>query len=155
MKRVRILVWCSSVAAATTLTVLTSLTVRAAPDGGPASIAAGDLKEWLTYIASDDLQGRAVYSAGLGLAAGYIGEHLRAWGVTPAGDVGSYLQTVRVLGVKATSRSTVIVQVGKETRTFEDGDATLFPKNAGAKWRLTVNRVEFAVRPRPTAGEAR
>src|SRR6478735_1073349 len=63
MKRVRILVWCSSVAAATTLAVLTSLIVRAAPDGGPASIAMGDLKEWLTYIASDDLQGRAVYSA--------------------------------------------------------------------------------------------
>ncbi len=71
-----------------------------AASGGPASIKSDDLKEWLTYIASDELQGRAVFSAGLGLAAGYIAEHLRVWGVKPAGDAPSYLQTVRVLGVK-------------------------------------------------------
>ena len=37
--------------------------------GGIASIQQGLLKEWLTYIASDELQGRATYSEGLGLAA--------------------------------------------------------------------------------------
>ena len=42
---------------------------------------------------------------GLGLAAGYIQDHLRAWGVQPAGDAGSYLQTARVLSIRATSRS--------------------------------------------------
>jgi hypothetical protein len=115
-----------------------------AASGGPASIRSDDLKEWLTYIASDELQGRAVFSAGLGLAAGYIVEHLRAWGVRPAGDPPSYLQTVRVLGVKSTSRSTITVQVGNETRTFTDGDAVTFPANAGGKQRFTTSRVEFA-----------
>src|SRR5213593_2654079 len=43
--------------------VLAALPV--AVSGGPASIKSDDLKEWLTYIASDDLQGRAVFSAGL------------------------------------------------------------------------------------------
>src|SRR6202035_3816908 len=112
--------------------------------GGPASIKGDDLKEWLTYIASDELQGRAVFSAGLGLAAGYIADHLRVWGVKPAGDAQSYLQTVRVLGVKSTSRSTITVQVGSETRTFADGDVITFPRNAGGKQRFTINRVEFA-----------
>jgi hypothetical protein len=115
-----------------------------AASGGPASITSTDLREWLTYIASDELQGRAVFSAGLGLAAGYIAEHLRVWGVKPAGDPPSYLQTVRVLGVKSTSRSTITVQVGGETRTFADGDAIAFPKSAGGKQRFTIDRVEFA-----------
>jgi hypothetical protein len=115
-----------------------------AASGGPASINGDDLKEWLTYIASDELQGRAVFTEGLGLAAGYIADHLRVWGVKPAGDPSSYLQTVRVLGVKSTSRSTITVQVGGETRTFADGDAIIFPRNAGGKQRFTVNRVEFA-----------
>ena len=82
--------------------------------------------------------------AGFGLAAGYVADHLRAWGVKPAGDHGSYLQTVRVLGVKTTSRSTVTVTVNGETRTFADGDGITFPKNMGGKRRFTVDRVEFA-----------
>jgi hypothetical protein len=112
--------------------------------GGPPAIKSEDLKEWLTYIASDELQGRAVFSEGLGLAAGYITEHLRVWGIEPAGDPSSYLQTVRVLGVKSTSHSTITVQVGSETRTFADGDAVMFPRNAGGKQRVTITRVEFA-----------
>jgi len=147
MNRVRIPHWLVSVAVAAGLAaamVSSARTLSAATSGGRSSIVAGDLKEWLTFVASDDLQGRAVFSAGLGLAAGYIGDHLRAWGVTPAGDAGSYLQTVRVLGVKAKSHSGVTVQVGGETRTFEDGDEITFPRNAGAKHRFTVDRVEFA-----------
>ena len=58
---------------------LASVSVRAA--GGLSSIKSQDLREWLTYIASDELQGRAVYSTGLGLAAAYVGDHVRAWGL--------------------------------------------------------------------------
>src|SRR4051794_41871581 len=60
--------------------------------GGLASIKPPDLKTWLTYIASDELQGRQVFSEGLGLAAGYIQAHLQAWGVKPAGDHGGDFQ---------------------------------------------------------------
>jgi Peptidase family M28 len=108
------------------------------------SIKADDLKEWLSYIASDELKGRATYSAGLDLAAAYIGDHLRAWGVKPAGDNHSFLQTVRVLGVKSTSRSSVTVTVAGETRTYHDGAGVTFPKNSGVSRALTVRRVEFA-----------
>ena len=74
--------------------------------GGAASIAAPDLREWLSYLASDELQARPVFSEGFGLAAGYIADRLRTRGVKPAGDPGHYLQTVRVLAVKTTSHST-------------------------------------------------
>jgi hypothetical protein len=115
-----------------------------AGSGQAGAIKSLDLRDWLTYISSDELEGRAVFSTGFGLAAGYISDHLRAWGVKPAGDRGSYLQTVRVLGVKTTSRSTVSVTVNGETRTFADGEAITFPRNMGGKRVLTLERVEFA-----------
>ena len=64
--------------------------------GGRASIDTTDLKSWLTYIASDELEGRSVYTEGLGLAAGYIQDHLREWGVTPRGDNGGRSEERRV-----------------------------------------------------------
>jgi hypothetical protein len=114
-----------------------------AASGGLSSITADDLKEWLTYVASDELEGRETYSAGLGLAAGYIQEHLHAWRVKPAGDHEGYLQVVRVLGVKAMSHSSVTVKVGRETRTFKDGEGVVFQRNAGGRRTVTVDRVEF------------
>jgi hypothetical protein len=116
----------------------------AAAAGGSDSIAAQDLREWLTYIASDELQGRAVFGTGIGLAAGYIQDHLKSWGVKPGGDHGSYLQTVRVLGVKSANRSTVTVDVAGETRTFTNGEGITFQANVGGKRRFGVTRVEFA-----------
>ena len=119
--------------------------VAAAQEGGLSSIKSLDLKEWLTYIASDELEGRAVYTTGIGLAAAYIEGHLRVWGAKAAGDSGSYLQTVRVLGVKeAASHSTITVQVGGQTQTFADGGNITFPKNAGGKRQFTIDHVEFA-----------
>jgi Peptidase family M28 len=115
----------------------------AAASGGPASITSQALREWLAYLSSDELQGRAVFSEGFGLAGGYIADHLRAWGVKPGGDPGQYLQTVRVLGVRTTSHSTITVRVGGGTKTFADGEGITLPKNMGGKRTLTVDRVEF------------
>ncbi len=127
-----------------TLGALLAAAPLSAAGGGRASITPEDLRQWLSYVASDELQGRAVYSEGLGLAAGYIQGHLQQWGLTPGGDRGSYLQTVRVLGVRATSRSSITVQVGGETRTFKDGEGVTFPRNQGASRVQTIDRVEFA-----------
>jgi hypothetical protein len=127
---------------AVALWALVSL-VSLAGSGGVGSISADSLRPWLTYLASDELEGRATFSAGLGLAAGYIERHLQEWGVQPGAD-GSYLQVVRVLGVKATSRGVLTVRVGNETRTFKDGEGIRFPRNAGAKRTVHLTRVEFA-----------
>ena len=50
-----------------------------------AAISQNDMKEWLTYLASDALQGRQVYTEGYGLAAAYVADHLKSWGVKPDG----------------------------------------------------------------------
>src|SRR5207237_426678 len=44
---------------------------------------------------------------------------------------------------KATSHSSVTVDIGGERRTFADGEGIRFPRNAGAKQQRTVDRVEF------------
>lgn len=127
--------------------VLVAAVLASAPlvaSGGLSSIVADDLRTWLTRLSSDELQGRATYGAGLGLAAGYIQQQLASWGVEPAGDAGAYLQTVRVLGVKATGRSSVTVQVAGQSRTFRDGEGVTFPRNQGARRTLQIDRVEFA-----------
>src|SRR4029077_19749564 len=107
--------------------------VTASAGSGRNSIGAADLKTWLTYLSSDELQGRAVFTEGLGLAAGYIQGHLESWGLKPAGDHGTFIQTVRVLGVKSTNRSSVTVRIGNESRTFTNGQGVTFPPNVGAK----------------------
>ena len=70
------------------------------PRGGSASITPAALQEWLGYVASDDLQGRALFSEGLDQAGSYIAEHLEAWGVKPGGEGGSYFQAVKIVGSK-------------------------------------------------------
>lgn len=104
---------------------------------GVSAITPADMKEWLSYIASDQLQGRQVYTEGLGLAASYIAEHLKAWGVKPAGDDGSYFQVVKVLGVNVKRGSTVTVTVNGQTKTFKDGEGVTFPANQGGKQTIT------------------
>jgi hypothetical protein len=126
-------------------TVVALATFPATTGGDIGAINRDELREWLSYIASDELGGRALHSTGLGLAATYIENHLRQWGAEPAGDAGtSYLQTVPIHSVKTTNRSTITVQVGSRTRTFVDGDGVSFPKFVGGKRQIVIERVEFA-----------
>ena len=130
-------------AAAALAVMLATVPSPASPKGAARTVDVRDLREWLTYIASDELQGRAVFGTGIGLAESYIEQHLRQWGAKPGGDHGSFLQTVRVVGVKATSHSSVTVEVAGERRTFTDGEGVRFPRNVGAKQQRRLDRVEF------------
>ena len=69
--------------------------VAQAAAGGAKLITATDLKAWLTAIASDDFEGRATFTEGLGLAASYLAGELRAMGVKPGGDHGIPIQGFR------------------------------------------------------------
>ena len=83
-----------------------------------ASITPELLRTWLTYLSSDELEGRATFSEGLGLAAAYIADQLKDAGVKPGGDHGTYFQRVEVLGVKSANHSSVTVEVNGQKRTF-------------------------------------
>src|SRR5215471_23328 len=106
-------------------------------------IGQADLKEWLTYLSSDELVGRQVFTEGYGLAAQYIADHLKEWGVKPLGANGTYLQPVRLKGYKATRNSSVLVEANGHTQTFNHGNHVTFGANAGGKQTLTFESMEF------------
>ena len=125
------------------VTALAFCNVAAAKSNGREAITQEDLKEWLSYLASDELEGRNTFTEGLGLAAGYIAERLRSWGVKPGGPNGSYFQRVAVLGVKSENNSTVTVEANGQTRTFKNREGLNFPANVGGKRSLTSDQIEF------------
>lgn len=124
--------------------IAVSLAAQPSSQGGAASITEADTRAWLEYLASDALEGRATYTEGLGLAAAYIADHLRQWGVRPAGDNGTYFQTVKVLGVRTVSRSSVTVDVNGQSKTFKDGEGISLPRNMGGNQTIVADTVQFA-----------
>ena len=106
-------------------------------------IREADLREWLTYLASDDLQGRQTFTEGYGLAAEYVAARLRNWNVKPLGDQGSYYQAVRVKGYRVERRSSVTVEINGQSRTFKHGDHVTFAANSGGRQTVSFDGVEF------------
>jgi hypothetical protein len=109
-----------------------------------APISEADAKEWLTYLSSDALQGRQVFTEGYGMAAAYVADHLRQWGVKPMGDNGTYFQSVKLQGYRVDRRSSITVVANGESRRFANGDHVSFPVDAGGKQTLTFSSVAFA-----------
>jgi hypothetical protein len=108
-----------------------------------AQVSPADLKEWLTYLSSDTLQGRQVFTEGYGLAAEYVAGRLRSWGVKPAGDDGTYFENVRLRGYRATRNSSVTVTANGQSKTFKHGDHVTFIPRSGGKQTLEFDSVEF------------
>jgi len=102
-----------------------------------------DLKQWLTYLASDELEGRQTFTEGYGLAAAYVADHLREWRVKPLGPDGTYYQRVPARGYRVTRHSSVTVTVNGQSKTFAHGDHVTFPVTSGGKQVLTFDGAEF------------
>jgi hypothetical protein len=95
-----------------------------------------DAKTWLSYLASDALQGREVFTEGYGMAATYVAGHLASWGVKPLGDEGTFLQSVKQRTYKVTRRSSVTIHAGGRSQTFRHGDHVSFPLDSGGSQKL-------------------
>src|SRR5688500_4974998 len=59
---------------------------------GTDNITAAQLQDYLTFIASDEMEGRDTPSRGLDLTAKYLASNLSRWGLKPAGDNGTFFQ---------------------------------------------------------------
>ena len=111
--------------------------------GVTATFNEADARRWLTYLSSDLLQGRRVFTEGYGLAASYIAGELRAMGVEPLGDEGTYFQAIVRRGYRVTQQSSVTVTARGETRTFKHGDHVLFAAASGGRQTLKFSGVEM------------
>lgn len=61
---------------------------------GVDTISAAQLKNYLSFIASDEMEGRDTPSRGLDTTAKFIAMNLERWGFKPAGDDGSFFQKI-------------------------------------------------------------
>ncbi len=60
--------------------------------GNVDAIKAAELKEYLYFVASDEMEGRDTPSRGLDMTAEFLASKLAGWGVKPGGTDGTYLQ---------------------------------------------------------------
>ncbi|MGB7209723.1 MAG: M28 family peptidase [Pyrinomonadaceae bacterium] len=111
----------------------------AAPTFGNVNgITAQQLKDYLTFIASDELEGRDTPSRGLDIAAMYIAQHLSSWGIKPAGDNGTYFQKVPLRHTKIVQQDT---RFQFDEQTFEYGKDFL---SSGIAANSSDTRIVFA-----------
>ena len=61
---------------------------------GVDTISAAQLKNYLFFIASDEMEGRDTPSRGLDTTAKFIAMNLERWGFRPAGDDGTFFQRI-------------------------------------------------------------
>ena len=80
---------------------------------GVDTIAANQLRDYLTFIASDEMEGRDTPSRGLNTAAKFLAMNLTRWGFKPAGDEGSFLQRIDLQRNRADSGQTKVDYFGK------------------------------------------
>jgi hypothetical protein len=58
------------------------------------AITTAQLKDYLSFIASDEMEGRQTPSRGLDLTAKFLSTELSRFGAKPAGDDGSFIQRI-------------------------------------------------------------
>ncbi len=81
-----------SLAAAQAATKTNSPAIKAAE-----SITAAQLKDYLYFVASDEMEGRDTPSRGLDITAKFIGTMLSRWNFKPAGDDGTFYQKIALV----------------------------------------------------------
>jgi Zn-dependent M28 family amino/carboxypeptidase len=83
-----------SLAQAQRKTTAKAAPVSLASQRGVETINAAELKDYLSFIASDEMEGRDTPSRGLDTTAKFLAMNLSRWGFKPAGDDGSFFQKI-------------------------------------------------------------
>lgn len=65
-----------------------------ASQSGAEQITVSQMRDYLTFIASDEMEGRDTPSRGLDLTAKFLAMNLARWGLKPAGDNGTFFQKI-------------------------------------------------------------
>ena len=71
-----------------------SAPVSVASQRGVDTISAAQMKDYLSFIASDEMEGRDTPSRGLDITAKFLATNLARWGFKPSGDEGTFFQKI-------------------------------------------------------------
>ncbi|MBV9216702.1 MAG: M28 family peptidase [Acidobacteria bacterium] len=89
------------------------LKISAAEKKTVEGVTADQLRDYLFFIASDEMEGRNTPSRGLDTVAKFIAFNLKKWGYKPAGDNGTYFQNIALSAWKIDPASTSLTVGGK------------------------------------------
>lgn len=111
------------------LTIAAPAAAQTAPD---LSRSAANVKAHVEFLASDLLQGREAGSPGYDIAANYVASQFAQLGLTPAGDKGTYFQTVPLVAFRAADKGEFVVK-GRDGKAIPlvFGEEVLVGRNAG------------------------
>ena len=107
------------------------------------------LRDYLSFIASDEMEGRDTPSRGLDITAKFLATNLARWGFKPAGDDGSYFQKI-ALRRDAIDKEQTRVTLNGQPLTFGDdyipagrgGEATGPLVFAGNGWFIKTKSID-------------
>jgi Zn-dependent M28 family amino/carboxypeptidase len=94
---------------------------------GVDTITAAQMKDYLSFIASDVMEGRDTPSRGLDTTAQFLAMNLSRWGLKPAGDDGTFFQKI-ALSRDLVDKSETRVQLNGQPLMFGD-DYIPLPRN--------------------------
>ena len=100
----------------------------AAAQRGIETVSANQLRDYLTFIASDEMEGRDTPSRGLDTTAKFLAMNLSRWGLKPSGDAGSFFQRIDLRRNRADTGQTKVELNG---RTLTAGTDYLPGSGAG------------------------
>ena len=99
------------------------------------AITAADVETHITFLASDSLKGRESGSADEAIAANYIADHFRDFGLEPAGDDGTFFQEYTI--------NTAVLNNPHASENAE-GEKRL-TKNVAALLKGSANKDEYII----------
>ncbi len=113
------------------------------------AITAAELKDYLSFVASDEMEGRLTPSRGLDTTAKFIATILSREGVTPAGDAGSYFQKIVLRKEKVLPEGTEVELGGRKFTHGRDfigrppgGSVTAPMVFAGDGWYVKAKNID-------------
>ena len=83
------------------------------------AITAEQLRQYLYFVASDEMEGRDTPSRGLDLTAKFIALMLERWKFKPAGDNGTFFQNIALKSESIDAVNTIL-KVGDQTYQLND-----------------------------------
>jgi hypothetical protein len=107
-----------------------SATVPATSRRMAEQITAAQLRDYLYFVASDEMEGRDTPSRGLDTVAKFLAMNLSRWGLKPAGDDGTYFQKIALRRSKFDPAKTLAELNGRRLTYGEDFYAAANPGTA-------------------------
>jgi hypothetical protein len=99
---------------------IASASAPASPSRSTAEgITAGQLRDYLYFVASDEMEGRDTPSRGLNTVAKFIATLLSRWGVKPGGDDGTYFQKIALHRARLDA-ATTRVEINGQSYVYGD-----------------------------------